>query len=148
MNGRPKKLLEDVWVEVCAIAPKLGRLAKKLENEMYVSDDLSDDDRLRMSELRSLRDQMNNISHTMEYLQRDIVGEGILQMQENGRYEVDGHELSSGSPVEIYVRNEFEEREDWFFTRIEHSTKHGGYYACGCPEITLQGAKARVRSRW
>ncbi|WP_161798167.1 DUF5348 domain-containing protein [Aneurinibacillus tyrosinisolvens] len=42
---------------------------------------------------------------------------------------MDGHELSSGSPVELYVYDKHDERHDWVAIRIEHADQYGGYYA-------------------
>lgn len=142
-----KVLLDEVFKDLHRIIPVLDRVADKLENDMYPSSDLNVEDRLVMNELQRMRDRMDGIVSTVKYLEKPVMYEGNLWMNQNGRYVVDGLELSCGSVVEILIWDEEEGRSDWAVTRIEHSSQHGGYYAYGYPGVSLQGTLARVRRR-
>lgn len=65
-------------------------------------------------------------------------------MNSNGRYVLNGIELTCGYPVELW-NNKCHEWEDG---RIEHSLKYGGYYFYnydGEHVVLNDGIKARVR---
>lgn len=91
---------------------------------------------------RLLENELADAKSGIEYIVRDVKYEGTLQLQiANGRYDLDGCELSTGSSVEIWD----EEEQDWIIGRIEHSYEHGGYYFYQKPSIMLHGARARKR---
>lgn len=50
--------------------------------------------------------------------------EGTLHKNANGRYELDDHEFTSGSSIQIY----HQESGYWLFGRVEHAAKLSGYY--------------------
>jgi hypothetical protein len=73
--------------------------------------------------------------------QMEIKVKGYLTQNENGRYEVDGYEFTSGDALEFYC-TDFNE---WIPARIEHAHKYGGYYIYGYPETPLEGLTVRVK---
>lgn len=126
---------------------KFATILNHLEEEGTWASETDDNLRslyLQFSQLEN--SSVQNIIGYMKQLNRPIIAEGNLVLQENKRYSVDGHELSSGSPVEIYDDEDEEEHYHyWYPTRIEHSHEYGGYYAVGRPKIKLDGKKARIR---
>ena len=62
----------------------------------------------------------------------------MLIRNENGRYELDGVELSSGSPLEIKLGGQ------WLAGRIEHSPKHG-YFLLLDGIVIILGSACRLR---
>lgn len=131
-------------------ANSLKRFSKLIneiaENSSWV--DEADNDLRSLYFLFSQLDDeyVRNLIRTMERLDRPVIREGIIILQENERYSIDGYELSSGSPVEIYDDEDEEEHyHHWYPTRLEHSHEYGGYYAVGRPNMKLDGKKARIR---
>lgn len=140
-----KKLLEEVMADLYRVLPTLNGVAEKLEDEMYPSEHLDEDTRFMISELRLLGYQhIEKVVSQLRYLQKKVRYEGRLHVNGNGRYELDGYELSSGSVVEVWAER-YDEPAQWHIVRIEHSHQHGGYYAYQWPELKLDGLKARVR---
>lgn len=140
-----KKLLEEVMADLYRILPVLKNTSEKLETEMYPSEHLDADTRFMISELRSLGYQhIEKVVSQLRYLQKEVYYEGALYINGNGRYEIDGWELSSGSVIEIWAER-YDESAQWHIIRIEHSHQHNGYYAYQWPELQLEGLKARVR---
>ena len=95
------------------------------------------------SEFSSVMMKLDDVNDSLNYLNRPIRREGRLYKNDNGRYECDGYELTSGSGVEILVYEEYEERYGWLATRIEHNGRD--YYAVGKRDLDLEGVKARIR---
>ncbi|MEZ2659141.1 DUF5348 domain-containing protein [Aneurinibacillus aneurinilyticus] len=140
-----KRLLEEVMADLYRILPTLNVVSKKLEDEMYPSEHLDADTQFMIRELRSLGYQhIDKLVSQLRYLQKEVYYEGLLYINGNGRYEVDGQELASGSVIEVWSER-FDESAQWHIVRIEHSNLHGGYYAYQWPELKLEGLKARVR---
>lgn len=140
-----KKMLEEVMSDLYRVLPILDRVAKKLEDEMYASNDLDQDTRFKIKELQALGYlHIDKVVSQLRYLQKEIRHEGQLYKNENGRYEVDGHELSCGSIVEVWAAR-YEDPAEWHIIRIESSDQYGGYYAYQWPKLNLEGIKARTR---
>lgn len=69
--------------------------------------------------------------------------EGVLKKNQNGRYALGEYELSSGSPLDIWVEDEDSQAGGYYlFTRLEHKED---YYAFDKPSLLLEGRKARIR---
>jgi len=83
---------------------------------------------------------MQDLIKKITYINYPIITEGFLHRNENGRYEVNGIELTSGDPIEIL-------RDDTYYaTFIDYAGQYGGgYYAFHFPNFVLEGAKVRVR---
>lgn len=109
--------------------------------------------RLLREELRSILARLERASSNISYLSQPIAYSGTLHKQANGRYELDGCELTSGSglevlaPCEIYSeeQNDYIAGVEWIATRLEHNGKD--YYLVGYPELELEGLQARKRER-
>lgn len=59
--------------------------------------------------------QLSQVKDTLEWINQPILAEGYLTKNANGRYELDGIELTSGHPIEAWVND-----DGWIKTRIEH----------------------------
>lgn len=71
--------------------------------------------------------------------------EGTLYKNKYDRYELDNHEFTSGSSIQVY----YPESGFWLVGRVEHSRKMGGYYFYSdypdLPSFPLkEGMRARV----
>ena len=107
----------------------------------------------KLDELRSMLTKLEEISHTINYLSRPIKEEGFLHKNRNGRYEINGHELSSGCGIECLITDDWHFKYDedgryvetpfWYASRIEHNGED--YYIVDVYDVELEGLKVRVR---
>lgn len=138
---------KDYLVTAAHSLKKFSKLVNKIdENGSWV--DEADDDLRSLYFLFNQLDYnyVGNLTNAVEGLNRPVVREGIMVLQDNDRYSIDGFELSSGSPVEIYDDEDEEEHyHHWYQTRLEFSHEHDGYYAVGRPKMKLPGKRARIR---
>ena len=108
---------------------------------------------LLREELRSVLYHLDLASDNLAYLSQPIGYRGKLHKQSNGRYELDGYELTSGSGLEVLAPCEIwsEEKQDyiegveWVASRLEHNGKD--YYIVGHNDLELEGLEARKRER-
>lgn len=113
--------------------------------EMEIEYDYADPEQnFLATELRRLLSHMDDIHGTLKYLQRPIAHEGILHMNQNGRYEVDGVELTCGSPLEVLVHDEGSDYPEWVASRIEADHE---YYFVARRNLPLEGKRAKIRER-
>lgn len=93
-----------------------------------------------LDEYMTLLYKLQDVTDTMEYFKRPIKSEGYLSKQSNGRYALDGKELSSGYGIEWLCTNDdryYNYDADtccsyWRVGRIEHNGTD--YYIVGCKE--------------
>lgn len=154
------RTLNDIMAEIKELNPKIKQILNHAEYENY--DDLSaldynnaDADQLFMlDELQQILSKLDDVSHTLGYISRPIRAEGTLYKNMNGRYEVEGHELSSGSGIEYLSTDgdhmRYDENDEfvcvpyWKSSRIEHNGKD--YYIVGATELdTLDNVRVRIR---
>lgn len=152
--------IKDLMAEVQELNLKLQQILYHSQYEMY--DDLSglewdktDADQLFMlDELRQIMYKIDDISHTLNYLDKPIKTEGALHKNANGRYEVNGIELSSGCGLEYLATDDrhcrYNDNDDyvptpyWCASRIEHDGKD--YYIVGATDLdTLENVRVRIR---
>lgn len=97
----------------------------------------------------SLGDEIYYLKDKISYLNRPRL-EGTLYLAVNGRYRLDvnDHEFTCGSPIEIYDYDDFDEEYRWLFGRVEYADDMGGYYFTGDGKHRLApGMKAATRGR-
>lgn len=86
---------------------------------------------------------LQNVKDTLDYLGRIIVGEGYIFKNENGKYQVDGFELSEGSHIEFLYFDNLSNQEKWVSSRIEFIEDE--YYLYNYKDVSLENLKVRVR---
>ena len=152
--------IKEIMDEVQDLNVKIQQVLYHSNFEMY--DDLSDvdydntnaDELFLFDELRGILDKLADVSHTIKYLERPIKVEGALHKNANGRYEVQGIELSSGYGLEyLYLddrhcryndNDEYINTPYWVASRIEHNGQD--YYIVGAKEFdTLENVRVRIR---
>lgn len=112
--------------------------------ELEVDYDRSNpDDVMLRRELSNCLDNLDEVSSTLEYLNRPVKVDGILRKNSNGRYEIGDRELSSGSPVEVLIYDRYDERWEWVSSRLEHNGRD--YYLVGSRDMDLEGYRGRIR---
>lgn len=153
------KNIKEIMNKVFELNTKIKQLISYAEYEQYDDlsglkyDDENPDDLMMLDELRILFRKLDDISHTINYLNKPIKEEGILHKNKNGRYEINGHELSSGCGIECLISDEWHfiydkngkyvETPYWYATRIEHDGKD--YYIVDVNGVELEGLKVRIR---
>lgn len=153
------KNIKEIMNEVFELNQKIKQLLSHAEYEQYDDlsglkyDDKNPDDLMMLDELKTLFSKMDDISYTINYLSRPIKEEGFLHKNRNGRYEINGHEFSSGSGIECLISDEWHfiydkngkyvETPYWYASRIEHDGKD--YYIVGVHGVELEGLRVRIR---
>lgn len=133
-----KKAVVDLEYKLSQVVDALN----EMENNTSPSK-LNDDELLEYDILRGLQNSLQDALWDIQYLQQPIAAEGHLYKNSSGRYAInDDHYFTSGSPIEIYVYDEWEDRRIWKKTRIEHNNRD--YCAVGYDE-SLDGVRARIR---
>lgn len=137
-----KKSLDDLNIEVKKILQATGYdLYAELANVTF---DSSDPDQVMLfEEFHGLVNRLDAVSGELDYLNRPFCLEGTLSMNDNGRYELNGYELTSGQGLEVLIFDPYHEKETWYAGSIEHNGT--SYYLVGRPWVVLSGAKARIR---
>ena len=143
------KRIGEVFQEVAKLSDSISRVLEKADYHRF--DDLSGldinyddlDERFLQGELRSILYRLDKVNREIEYLKRPIIGEYILRKNEDDRYECDVREFYSGSTIECFVYDEFDARDKWVITRVEHNSED--YYLVDFETTDLEGLKIRVR---
>ena len=154
------KHIKDIFNEVEELNLKIKQVLYHAEFENY--DDLSgleydraDAEQLFMlDELYQILSKLDDVSHTLNYLDKPIKAEGALHKNANGRYEVQGIELSSGQGLEYLSLDDrhcrYNANDDyvptpyWCSSRMEHNGTD--YYIVGATEFdTLENVRVRIR---
>lgn len=115
--------------------------------EVEVEHDTQNPDEVMLAnEYRQIIERLGGISHSLEYFMLPVAKQGKLRLNRNGRYELNGAELTSGEGVEVLLYDDCMERWEWYSSRIE-STRDGKYYLVGRSDLDLEGVTARQRER-
>ncbi|MCM3413214.1 DUF5348 domain-containing protein [Metabacillus litoralis] len=127
---------------------KLERFEKEYDQMIDSTDryPLSADEVYQYNTLYLVNDKLSDAFRSIKAMKAPVRREGFLTKNSGNRYEVDGWELSSGSPVEIWEDDE-ELKEGGFYTatRIEHNGTDYYVVALG-RDISINGLKARIKT--
>lgn len=137
--------MDEIVKEYVELNGKVKRLLKKTEHVFMSTDvyQLGSDEYQQYVTINRAIEQLEDLSSLLNILDRETLAEGHLSKQSNGRYELEGYELSSGHPIEIWIKDEDLKDGGYFqLTRIEH---HNDYYAVYDEKLELEGLRARLR---
>lgn len=101
-------------------------------------DSNSADDLFMISELESIMEEIERVSLRIRYLELPIKAKGLLTLNDNGRYEIDGREMTCGSPLEYYDKD----FGSWCSSRVEHNGNN--YYIVGY-DVPIDNVYVRLR---
>ena len=154
------KTVKEIMTELSDLNVSIQKILYYSDFENY--DDLSGldidyasaEELYLVDEFRSILDKLSDVSHNLKYLQLPIKSEGVLHKNNNGRYEFNGIELSSGYPLEYLATDDWHMRYNdngdyvmtpyWRHGRIEHNGND--YYIVGSDKDTnLEGLRVRIR---
>lgn len=142
--------LEELTQKLQTMNQSIKRLLREVDYqyEEYLEsvqiDESNPDEVQLMTEYMSVLKRLESITWDLDYFKQPIAHEGTLHMNRNGRYEVDGVELTCGSPLEVLVQDSEDDSPEWVASRIE--ADHG-YYFVARRNLPLEGKRARIRER-
>jgi len=107
---------------------------------------LSSEELYQFKILYKAADKAGDIINLLEQMIKPTLYEGRLEKNKNGRYEVEGYELSSGSSVEVWIEDEEDTDYPGHFvpSRVEHNGKDYYVVALG-RETNIQGVLVRKK---
>lgn len=109
-------------------------------------DGITDPDQLQLlDEYQTVLRQLCDIHYTLQYQQREIIGEGVLSLNSRDYFEDEFQEYHCGHTIEFYFYDDWDEKWKWRTSRVEHNGER--YYIIGNPKIDLNGLRVRHRKR-
>ena len=144
------KTIKDIVKDLTLLTSSIDQLLASADYETY--DDLSGidvnyddaDELYLLNEARAMIDKLADISRTIKYLKQPIISEGLLHRKSNGRYELNGQELSCGQEIEYLTSDAFYDSPYWCYGVIEHNGTD--YYIVGA-NVELEGLRVRIRKK-
>ena len=104
---------------------------------------LSADERFLFDRLVKALDGLDIFVGAIDYISRPIKFEGTLRKNERGRHECEAREYTSGCTIEYQTYDDFDERDEWQLSRVEHNGND--YYIVADRDLSLDGLRVRVR---
>lgn len=117
---------------------KLKAAAIAIESSIDLVENHSFEDRQISSVLETVLEDINTAIANIEYFNREAIT-GVLEQLPNGRFCLEGYELTCGRVLELYAA----ETQEWVLGRIEHQ---GTYYFYG-NDLETQSLHAGMRAR-
>lgn len=109
-------------------------------------DEITDPDQLQLlDEYKTVLRQLCGFHYTLQYYQRQIIGEGVLSLNSRDYFEDKFLEYHCGQIIEFYFYDDWDEKWKWRTSRIEHDGER--YYIVGNPKVELNGLRVRHR-KW
>lgn len=127
------QIFSRIESEINKLADRWGHLPDEFEFNYE-----DPDEKFEHTTALSITDKLGDIKYMLELINKPIRAKGYLQKNSNGRYELDGIELTSGSPIEAWDQ----EYEEWIATRIEHRED---YYIYHLKDQDPQATLVRIR---
>lgn len=139
--------LQEIVHSVLRIRKPVGQFIDN-SNVMIENTDpnnLTADEAFQFQMVYRVNNYLTSAIKLVEQMDKEVIAQGYLYKNKNDRYEVQGCELTSGEPIEIWnEKPDYKENGYYVFTRIEHNGKD--YYAVDLGENhSLEGKKVRIR---
>lgn len=110
--------------------------------DIEMEDEKDPEERQLHDELHTVLYHLDNVCSILSYYDRPVVAEGVLGKNASGRYELNGHELTSGQAVELMVYDpDWDKAPHWVRTKIEYDSDYYAVYQ----HMSLEGKTARIR---
>ncbi|GFI45170.1 hypothetical protein IMSAGC019_00480 [Lachnospiraceae bacterium] len=88
--------------------------------------------------------KLSDVERRIAYLSRPVKETSRLHKNGSGRYETkSGHYYTSGSGIEVLIKDDYREVPYWVWTSVEHDGRD--YYLVGHKDIRMDGLTVRVR---
>lgn len=104
------------------------------------------DELLLLHKMSQAASSLCDVFVDISYLQRTIVGTGVLHLNENGRYERDdGFEYTCGDSIEfLHKADDYRDYAYWACSSVEAS--NGKYYIVHNSTVDMEGLTVRIRA--
>lgn len=110
--------------------------------DIELQNEKNPEERQLHDELHTVLNHLGDVCSVLSYYARPVLAEGELHKNAVGRYELNGHELTSGQAVEVMVYDpDWDKAPHWVRTRIEYDTDYYAVYQ----HMRLEGRQARIR---
>ena len=153
------RTLQDLKEELDRISGRLTSIIRDSGYEDYgelsgLEYDTEDPESLFLKdELEDALEMLDKVNSGIKALNQPIAVQGQLHKGNNGRYSVEGRELSSGYGLEVLAPTEVVATESgdwktgykWVATSMEHNGED--YYLVGFADLPLEGLTVRIRER-
>lgn len=145
--------MENLYELLKAVTKINKEISKVLNESQYseysdlggiITDNSNPDQLFLKDELQNIAARMQNVSQSIEYLNRPVTDVYTLRKNARGRYECELYELTSGSTLEALIFDEWNECFKWVYSKIEHNGED--YYLYGHKKTLLEGLQVRFRS--
>ena len=145
MNVKESVKKYQAQAELEELLPRMQRVFKQIkdmEDEWSNHYDRNDpEEQYRRGMFYKAGDLMDDAARVLTQVFEDVRVEGYLKQQSNGRYELNGTELFSGSGIEFLSVDHDPPR--WVATHIEHYD--GDYRLVNYREVPLNGLHVRIK---
>lgn len=108
------EIKEDIEMLNCKITSAMKQYNRKSFESEHI-----------YAKLESFQSDLESLIHSYSYFEREAK-EGQLTLNNRGRYEINGNDLTCGSSLEILTKDEWDLVATWKHGRIEHNSN--GYY--------------------
>ncbi|MEH7532192.1 hypothetical protein COJ21_26520 [Priestia megaterium] len=140
------KLKEVVSISE-ALLPKLEFFQEKIVdlNGISATNDLSTEEEYQLELLYKISFYLEDVKLFIEDINKPVKYQGRLEKNLNGRYEVQGKELCTGTSIELWIEDEASDGKGKFVsTLLLHSAKNYYIRALG-RGVKIDGMLVRVR---
>lgn len=141
--------MSDKLNELLSKSKRLKSNLKEFYDEIFeIEDGWADvygrnaDDQYARNQLHRAAELLRSAYIELDALTSPVDAEGVLIRNSNGRFELEGRELSSGYPIE-YLETD-DRMSVWRRGRIEHYD--GDYRIWKRPDVQLEGLRVRVKA--
>ncbi|QSX05451.1 DUF5348 domain-containing protein [Sedimentibacter sp. zth1] len=140
---------KEVMNDLSKIAICINNLFEKTTSSSF--DDLDENiqyeddpnDRMLSCEIYYILEKLDDVKHTLDYINKNVKSEGCLMKNSNDRYELNNFEFHCGYSIEALIYDSDIEKDCWVHSRIEHDGER--YYLVGHNDLVLDGVRARIR---
>lgn len=131
------KIFNEIEESISKLKDRYGNFPDEFD---FDYEDL--DQRFKHNAALSVVDGLEDVFNLLKWVEAPIIAEGRLTKNQNDRYEVQGHELSSGHRLDYFDEN----HDEWVFSRIEHNGKDYYIYHKG-KEENIENTLVRIRKK-
>ena len=111
-------------------------------SRFVVKRNCTEEENLLCNTLIALTTKLNEIDHAIEYLQKPVVCEGVLNRNEKNQICLNNEPLEIFTEIEVLIHDEF--HHGWTNVIVGHLDS--GSYLVGLPrDLDINGIKARMR---
>ncbi|MCM3692198.1 DUF5348 domain-containing protein [Neobacillus niacini] len=141
--------IEQAYKIFNEIKNTIGKLEDRwgsMPEEFELNDYDSPDERFKDDMARTIVYKLDEVNRLLKWMEKPVLAEGNLFKRSDGKYEIEGADIyfTSGSPLDVWHYDEFDERYVWTRSVVEHNGEDYYIKALG-RETSIEGVKVRAR---